>query len=298
VVRRQRWAQEFPRIASTSRRLANRAASLTVGTASSLGRALVAVRTRASTERAGLSSSGAGKPALTPADLARIGSGASNEVVDAALRLVTALAVKTIANADGVSVTLERHARLMTVAASDDAVLRMDGHQYDTGEGPCLDAKAEGHWFYIESLDDETRWPSFVPRALEQGIHSVLSSPLLTAGRPLGALNIYSNERNAFGTQEQELAALFASQASDILTTAHAQVTDIQLSSRFGDSLVARQTIAHAQGILMGRDRSTLQAATAALLRSARSADVTVLEQASRIVASVSGKAGQGAGDS
>ncbi|MEO6495630.1 MAG: GAF domain-containing protein, partial [Ilumatobacteraceae bacterium] len=108
----------------------------------------------------------------------------STEVIDAALRLVTALASATVDNADGVSVTLERHGRLLTVAASDDAVLEMDGHQYDSGEGPCLAAKAEGRWFYIESLDDESRWPTFVPLALEQGIHSILASPLMTADRP------------------------------------------------------------------------------------------------------------------
>ncbi len=129
----------------------------------------------------------------------------STDVVDAALRLVTALAGATLDNADGVSVTLERHGRLMTVAATDDAVLTMDRHQYETGEGPCLDAKAEGRWFYAESLADESRWPTFGPLALEQGIHSILSSPLMTRDRPQGALNIYSSTEKAFGTHEQEL---------------------------------------------------------------------------------------------
>ena len=54
--------------------------------------------------------------------------------------------------ADGVSVTLERNGRLATVASSNDTVMRMDDHQYETGEGPCLSAAAEGHWFHIESL--------------------------------------------------------------------------------------------------------------------------------------------------
>ncbi|MEO5901581.1 MAG: GAF domain-containing protein, partial [Ilumatobacteraceae bacterium] len=149
--------------------------------------------------------------------LIRVASGSTNEIVDAALRLVTTLADAIVEHADGVSVTLERHGRLMTVAASNDAVLTMDGHQYDTGEGPCLEAKLDGRWYYIESLANETRWPAFVPLALEQGIHSILSSPLMTADRPLGALNIYSTTVNAFGTHERELAALFATQASGIL---------------------------------------------------------------------------------
>jgi anti-anti-sigma factor len=142
------------------------------------------------------------------------------DVVDAALRLVTALAQATLTNADGVSVTLERHGRLMTVAASNDKVLTMDRHQYETGEGPCLEARAQDRWFYIESLADETRWPAFTPLALGEGIHSILSSPLKTSGRAQGALNIYSATTHAFGQREQELAALFAEQASDILTTA------------------------------------------------------------------------------
>jgi GAF domain-containing protein len=47
-----------------------------------------------------------------------------------------------------------------------------------------------------------------------------LSSPLKTSGRAQGALNIYSATTQAFGQREQELAALFAEQASEILTTA------------------------------------------------------------------------------
>ena len=112
------------------------------------------------------------------------------------------------------------HGRLMTVAASNDKVLTMDRHQYETGEGPCLEAKAQDRWFYIDSLADETRWPMFTPLALGEGIHCILSSPLKTSGRAQGALNIYSATTQAFGQREQELAALFAEQASEILTTA------------------------------------------------------------------------------
>jgi len=218
----------------------------------------------------------------TAAGAAWVGQGpaSSTEVVDAALRLVTALAARTLENADGVSVTLERHGRVMTVAASDDAVLTMDGHQYDTGEGPCLAAKAEGRWFYIESLDDETRWPSFVPLALEQGIHSILSSPLMTEDRPQGALNIYSTIERAFGHHEQELAALFADQASEILTAAGTPVTDEEAKQRFADALTSRQTIARAEGMLMARENLTAGAATAAMRSAARAAGLTLLAYA------------------
>jgi anti-anti-sigma factor len=229
---------------------------------------------------------GDGTAAAATFDLVRSGSSSSTDVVDAALRLVTALADATVEHADGVSVTLERHGRLMTVAASNDKVLAMDGHQYDTGQGPCLAAKAEGRWFYIESLEDETRWPAFVPLALEQGIHSILSSPLLTADRPLGALNIYSTTVNAFGTHEQELASLFATQASDILTSAHADISDEAMARRLTEALTVRQRIARAEGALMAAEGVDAGAAAAMLQRRARNNRITVAEQAARTLSS------------
>lgn len=224
------------------------------------------------------------------ADLAASGSSvmmpSSTSVVDAALRLVTALAASTVANADGVSVTLERHGRLMTVAASDDAVKEMDRHQYDTGEGPCLSAKVEGRWFYIESLAEEDRWPEFVPLALEQGIHSILASPLMTKDRPQGSLNIYSSMEHAFSTRDQELAALFSAQASEILTTAGPEESDHEARQRFSSALTARRVIHQAEGVVMVRDGLTAEVAAGTLLRGARAAGVTVLAYAADVVAS------------
>lgn len=224
-----------------------------------------------------------GSTADVAAELRSAALASGTDVVDAALRLVTALAQRTVHNADGVSVTLERHGRLMTVAASDDQILEMDRHQYSTGEGPCLAAKAEGREFYIPSLDEESRWSRFVPLALRQGIHSILSSPLMTADRPQGALNIYSNSPRAFGNAEQELAALFASQASEILTTAGSQVNEVA-TRRWDDALAARQTILLAQGIVMAREQITPAGAAAILRRGARTAQLTVLQHAAVLV--------------
>lgn len=90
--------------------------------------------------------------------------------------------------ADGVSVSLRRHGHLATVASSDQTILEMDADQYATGEGPCVDASVEGRWFHVESLDNETRWPAFIPRAQKLGINAILSIPLLAGDRPIGAL--------------------------------------------------------------------------------------------------------------
>lgn len=213
---------------------------------------------------------------------------ASSDVVDAALRLVTALASQVVGGADGVSVTLRRHGKMSTVAASNDKIAEMDRDQYATGEGPCLSAAAEGQLFHVDSLAEETRWPRFIPRAIEDGIASILSTPLMVADRPMGALNIYSNTQRAFGTRDLELAALFAGHASGILAAAGADQTDDEIAVRLSHALRSREIIAQAQGTIMGRQGISADAAYARLRRSARRRTVTVSAHSAAIVAAVS----------
>jgi GAF domain-containing protein len=127
----------------------------------------------------------------------------------------------------------------------------MDANQYATGEGPCIDATVEGRWFHAESLEHETRWPAFSPRARSLGISAILSSPLVANGQPVGALNIYSRTALAFAAKEQELAATFAAEASRVLTAALA--VDDHMTERLQEALRTRELIAEAQGVIMAR---------------------------------------------
>lgn len=229
----------------------------------------------------------ASAPVERPMDFARVAAlPARHDVLDAALRLVTTLAHATIGGADGVSVSLKRQGTVSTIAASDETIAQMDRDQYATGQGPCLAAAAEGHWFHVESLAEETRWPQFVPRAIEGGINSILSTPLMASDRPVGALNIYSRSEGAFGPDEQELAALFATQASGIVRDAGADVGVEEIAKRLQNALVVREVIAQAQGALMAREGVSAEAASAHLRRSSRQSQVPLRDRAADIVAS------------
>jgi GAF domain-containing protein len=197
-----------------------------------------------------------------------------------------ALAHATVAGADGVSVMLSRAGSLATVAASDEIISGMDADQYATGQGPCVSAATDGHRIYVESLDTESRWPEFIPRAKRRGINSILSMPLLTRGRPLGALNIYSNQDGAFSDPEQSLAALCARQASDLLARAAGDASAEDFSARLRDALQVRQTITLAVGVVMTREGVSADDAHALLLQSSHQSGVPLREQAQAIVAS------------
>ncbi len=211
---------------------------------------------------------------------------ADDDVVDGALGLVVALARATVGGADGVSVSLHRHGRLTSVAASDQTILDMDSHQYASGEGPCVDASVEGRWFHAEALDEETRWPVFTPKAQGLGINAILSTPLLVEDRPVGALNIYSRTTAAFATQDQELAAIFATEASRLLCRAGAGVTDDELSDRLALALQTRRSIAHAQGVLMEREGIGAQEAYTLLRTFSRETNQPLRQRAADIAGS------------
>jgi transcriptional regulator with GAF, ATPase, and Fis domain len=234
------------------------------------------------------------RPTGGEAELADLSSGllrvaalpANQDVLDAALRLVVALARVTVTGADGVSVCLSRRDQLITVAASDATVTGMDRDQYATGEGPCVAAATEGHWFHVESLDDELRWPAFIPRARERGIKSILSTPLLTRTRPVGALNIYSLRARAFAKSELEMSSMLASRASDLLVSAAMDVSMEDLSRQLQDALKGRDVVAQARGALMERHGITTETAYAMLRRTSRQDSTPLRRVAEDIVAS------------
>jgi anti-anti-sigma factor len=210
----------------------------------------------------------------------------NDEVVNGALRLVVALARTTVEGADGVSISLRRHERLSTVAASDQTILDMDAGQYETGEGPCIDASVIGRRFHAEFLDTETRWPAFTPIARALGIHAILSSPLVAGNVPVGALNIYSRRPAAFHAKDQDLATVFANEASIILTEVQSNVPDDQLESRLGEALRTRELISQAQGVIMERDGSGEDDAYTTLRRFSLSSGRPLRERAQDIVSS------------
>ena len=237
-----------------------------------------------------------------PVDLAQgllrvVAIPANVDVLDAALRLVVALARVTVGGAHGVSVSLQRQGTLATVAASDETVTGMDHDQYVTGEGPCVSAAREGHWFHVESLDEERRWPAFIPRARERGINSIISTPLITRDSPVGALNIYSRHAGAFARSELELSSLFAAQASDLLVSAAMDISVEELSSQIQEALRGRDVIAQARGVLMERHGESSDAAYVRLRRASRHANSPVRHLAEDIMASTQPDAGVTAAD-
>jgi hypothetical protein len=113
-----------------------------------------------------------------------------------------------------------------------------------------------------------------------------LSSPLRAFDKPVGALNIYSRTAESFEVKDQESAAVFAQQASVILSDARAGVSNTQMAIRFQTALRSREVITLAKGIIMEREGVDEKGAFSALLRLALAQGLPLRERAEAIVLS------------
>ncbi|NHC44957.1 GAF and ANTAR domain-containing protein [Motilibacter aurantiacus] len=180
------------------------------------------------------------------ADLAReLGSA---DGVDETLQLCTERTVALVEHCEHAGVSWIRGRAISTRAASSDVPVRVDAIQYETGQGPCLDA-IRGHGTYrVGDLLAETRWPSFAARAAaETGVRSILSFRLFLRKDTLGALNLYSSRRDAFDETDEAVGAIVAAHSAVALQGAAEQERADQLSQ----AQATNRVIGQAVGILM-----------------------------------------------
>lgn len=177
----------------------------------------------------------------------------SEDAFERTLKTVVDLACSTLPGCDSAGVTLRIDGRDTTAASSDSYTLELDKIQYDSDQGPCVEALETGVPQFIDAISDETRWPEFRERAASQGLRSSASFPLRTNG-PVGALNLYAREEHAFDEASRSIGEIFARQSSIALENAHIYAAARQLGEQLNEALKTRDLIGQAKGILMERE--------------------------------------------
>lgn len=137
-----------------------------------------------------------------------------------------------------------------TIAATDDLPVVVDRIQYETREGPCLDALDSDDAELVNDLAADTRWPQFSARCTaETPVRSMLSVRLRLDGDDRAAMNFYSDQTGMFTTLDLATASVLApfvamSVQSDLNETRVGQLeTALHTSRQIGTSM----------GILMAR---------------------------------------------
>lgn len=178
----------------------------------------------------------------------------------------------------GISEVLGRR-RIETRAATADVVTAIDRAQYESGQGPCLQAIREHETIRMPDMTTESRWPDFLGRAVGLGVRGMLSFQLYVERDNLGALTLYAEEPHAFTDESEYVGLLFAS---------HAAVAMIGAKQRQhkDQALLMRDLIGQAKGILMERHRVTADQAFLLMVEASQRTNTKLAEIAKRLTES------------
>ena len=200
------------------------------------------------------------------------------------LTKVAHLAVEAIPGADGAGLTLLENGRSDTIVATADFVAEVDRIQYSLGQGPCISAAATAQTVHSDSLGGEPRWPKFGSQVARLGVHSVLSLPLVTPDRVLGAMNIYAREKRAFDERALLIGELFAAPAAIAVQNAQVLAQTRRLAADLQAALESRSIIDRAVGIMMSRSGGTESEALERLRRMSQNERRRLSEVAASLV--------------
>ncbi|QWF78940.1 hypothetical protein HUW46_02340 [Amycolatopsis sp. CA-230715] len=193
-----------------------------------------------------------------------------NAIVDAVVDMVPAVTWAGISLVRGKAITSE--------APSDPVVAELDELQTELGEGPCLTSIRAHHTVRIPDFGKPDQpWPRYAARAYELGARSLLARRLFVRREQLGALNLYSDETEAFTPDAEVLIDLFAQHAAVALAGATHE-------HHLNEALANRDILGQAKGILMQRDRLTGQRAFQLLVRASQDSNMKVVDVARWLV--------------
>ena len=153
--------------------------------------------------------------------------------------------------------------RPVTVAATGQLARRVDRIQYETGQGPCLEAVAGHDVTWAPDLRTDSQWPEFARRCVaETSVRSMFSLRLFLSSDDRAALNFYAQRPAAFDDLDVAVGAMFAPFAALAAQNA-IQARQIE---NLETALETSRQIGVAIGILMARQLVTYEEAFAQLV--------------------------------
>lgn len=197
-------------------------------------------------------------------------------------------AAAEIPGAQYAGITLTRNAKhIETPAATHHWPLLLDKIQQRYLEGPCLTAAWEEQTVHVRDLQTDERFPNYRRDALaETPIRSIMAFQLFIADESLGALNVYSEEPEAFGGEARTLGLIFAAHSSVAWNSARRE-------AQFKRALESRDVIGQAKGMIMERYRVDAVRAFELLRKLSQDSNVPLSKVAADLVAQAQTSKGQ-----
>lgn len=157
--------------------------------------------------------------------------------------------VLELTDATGAGILLEDiDGSLRYAVASDAKTARLEEIQLELGEGPCMLAHASGEPVLVASLDDESRFNGWRPRARAEGVEAVFTLPLLAKGSSIGILDIYRDRSSVLTDQQLAEAAVVANMATTAVLNRQEYEQSVSRTDQLQAALDARILMEQAKG--------------------------------------------------
>lgn len=186
------------------------------------------------------------------------------------------------------SITLIQRKKPVTVARSEESVVRLDEAQYSADDGPCLSAIRQQSVVHVPDLVNERRWPAYTAAALEAGVGSSLSVPLVLEGEAEAGLNLYSTRSHGFTDDDISMVETYSYHASKALRLAVRISQLAEANANLMAAMESRTTIDLAVGAIMAQNRCSQEKAMTILKIASSTRNVKLRDIAASVVASLS----------
>lgn len=135
---------------------------------------------------------------------------------------------------------------------SDDVVRAVEDLQFTLGEGPGIDAHTIGRPVLEPNLShpSSSRWPTFAPAAVSEGVCGAFGFPLRMGAVRLGALDLYSVRPAMLGADQVADALVLANVVTQTLVGMQADAAPDSLPDEIDPTENLRAQVHQASGML------------------------------------------------
>jgi hypothetical protein len=172
----------------------------------------------------------------------------------------------------------------ITVGTSDRAAWEVDQVEFDTEDGPCVEALRTGAVLTGIDLATERRWPAWAAVATLLGFSSAAGIPAEVSPGHRIALNLYAPQPQAFDDETLHRATMFVQEVARTIPAAVRLFEADERASQLEQALASRSTIDQALGVLMTQNHCSPDTAFGILRRASQNRNVKLRDVAATII--------------
>jgi GAF domain-containing protein len=187
------------------------------------------------------------------------------------------------------SITLRRPRGITSVATSDDRAARCDAVEYEKDSGPCIAAIEDGQIRVVSDLRTDERWPEWREAALDAGFLSGAAVPVEVKEGVSMALNLYSEQVDAWTETALHRAAVYAQEMARTMKISLRSEEQAAINADLRAALASRATIDQAMGVIMAQNKCSADEAFRILRSASQHRNVKLRDIAAAVIEGVTG---------